>query len=301
MVVRTLPALLLLFGLACSTPDPERRAVAFLAREVPGWPVKNRCFSCHNNGDAARALFEARRRSLPFDPRALDSTERWLSRPEDWKEAGPPGEFSDKKLAALQFAFALSTSDEAGPALARAAARVRDLQEADGSWAVDAAGLPGSPVTYGRTLATVASRSVLAQAGSHFAGALARADQWLRRQRPVTVLDAGALLLGPADEVQRVTCLELLRKGEFKEGGWGPYVTSAPEVFDTAVVLLGLAEFPDEAGVAEMRRHGRKFLVETQQPDGSWPETTRPSGGESYAQRISTTGWATLALLTTPR
>jgi hypothetical protein len=34
-----------------------------------------------------------------------------------------------------------------------------------------------------------------------------------------------------------------------------------------------------------------------QMSDGSWPETTRPSNQESYAQRISTTGWALLALM----
>jgi hypothetical protein len=44
---------------------------------------------------------------------------------------------------------------------------------------------------------------------------------------------------------------------------------------------------------------GRAYLVATQQDDGSWTETTRPSGNESYAQRLSTTGWATLALLMT--
>ena len=31
---------------------------------------------------------------------------------------------------------------------------------------------------------------------------------------------------------------------------------------------------------------------------GRWTETTRPAGAESYAQRLSTAGWATLALLT---
>jgi hypothetical protein len=43
--------------------------------------------------------------------------------------------------------------------------------------------------------------------------------------------------------------------------------------------------------------HGRDYLTRSQSSDGSWPETTRPTGQESYAQRISTTGWALLALL----
>ena len=50
-----------------------------------------------------------------------------------------------------------------------------------------------------------------------------------------------------------------------------------------------------------MIARGRGFLIAGQQEDGSWPETTRPAGGSSYAQRISTAGWATLALLATSR
>jgi len=38
------------------TDAAEARAVEFLVREVPAWSKNNGCFSCHNNGDAARAL-----------------------------------------------------------------------------------------------------------------------------------------------------------------------------------------------------------------------------------------------------
>lgn len=279
-----------------SCASPEERAVAFLAREVPAWPLKNKCFSCHNNGDAARALFAARERSIAFDPRALDSTREWLSRPDDWKNSGPPGEISDKRLAALQFAYALAASGREDAVLSQAAALVRDSQEADGSWAVDSSGLPGSPVTWGRTLATVAGREVLARAGLPEA---ARAGAWLRGRTPVTVLDAGALLLAPGTSAE--ACLDLLRKGQSRDGGWGPYLNSPPEVFDTAIALLGLARIRGRDGVAEMIRRGRGFLESMQQSDGSWPETTRPPGAESYAQRISTSGWAALAILETSR
>ncbi len=50
-----------------------------------------------------------------------------------------------------------------------------------------------------------------------------------------------------------------------------------------------------------MARRGRAFLIAEQRADGSWPETTRPTGGESYAQRISTAGWAAMALLLTAK
>jgi hypothetical protein len=68
-------------------------------------------------------------------------------------------------------------------------------------------------------------------------------------------------------------------------------------VFDTAVVVLALVAQEPTAEVKAWRKRGRAFLLAAQEKDGSWAETTRPSGGDSYAQRLSTTGWATLALL----
>jgi hypothetical protein len=98
---------------------------------------------------------------------------------------------------------------------------------------------------------------------------------------------------------QRRRCLGVLRKAQDKGGGWGPYPTDAAEPFDTALALLALARCRDEAGVPEMIRRGRRYLVSAQGEHGGWPETTRPAGGVSYAQRVATTGWAAQALLAT--
>jgi hypothetical protein len=306
--VRAFGIFVALAALSCASPPPaeppstpEGRAVRYLAREVPKWPANNKCFSCHNNGDAARALYAARRSGIPFDPRALQATSRWLRSPDEWKLNGPVVEYSDKNLATLQFAHALAAARQAGEPrtdepLRYAAERVRELQENDGSWAVDAGGLPGSPVTYGRTLATVVARRILLDADrKKFAGAIGLAEQWLTGRKPVMILEAAALLADGWGDPDHA--LALFQKGQTADGGWGPYLTSPPEVFDTSLVLLGLARYRDRPGAADMIRRGREFLLAEQNPDGSWPETTRPPGAESYAQRISTTGWATLALL----
>jgi hypothetical protein len=129
----------------------------------------------------------------------------------------------------------------------------------------------------------------------------------------VTVLDASAVLLGlerdldPAALAQRERCLEVLKRGQGPDGGWGPYVTSQSEPFDTALAVLALAamrtiESPAASSHPDLELRmaidrGRQYLAGTQNPDGSWPETTRPPNGESYAQRISTTAWSLLALL----
>jgi hypothetical protein len=290
---------------------PEERGIAYLSREVPAWSVKNKCFSCHNNGDGARALYTAVRLGYSVPKKALTDTSDWLTRPDQWDKIGDAAGSSDKNLARIQFAAALVDSLDAEviknrEVLARAAELVAQNQKPDGSWQVDAPGNVGSPATYGACLATYLARRTLLKADpKHYQAAIDNANRWLERVPVKNVLDAAAVLQALPDlttseaKSQRLHCLDLIRKGESKDGGWGPYVSSAPEPFDTAVVLLALSQYPKEPGVKEMLLRGRAFLVKTQQEDRSWPETTRPAGAQSYAQRISTTAWATLALVKT--
>jgi hypothetical protein len=311
----SLSLLALLAGLgAAAAPPPgpvgaEARALAYLAREVPRWRAENGCASCHHNGDAARALYTAVRRGRRVPARALADTTRWLQRPEGWDRNGGDGPFSDKRLARLQFAAALTEAVAAGlvkdrRAVARAAALVAREQRGDGSWPVVADGTLGSATTHGVALGTTLARRTLLRADARrYQANVARADAWLRKARVETVTDAAAVLLGlgraadPAAAAQRRRCLALVRKGEARGGGWGPYVNAAPEVFDTALVLLALAaQAPTAEGRAWLQR-GRAYLLATQEKDGAWPETTRPPGAESYAQRLSTTAWAALALM----
>lgn len=288
--------------------EAETKAIAFLVREVPAWPKNNGCFSCHNNGDAARALYVATRKGINVAPEAVIETNNWLSKPNSWKNnKGDPG-FSDKRLANIQFASALSVAIETGQLkdrspLAEAARLLIPDQSENGAWKIDAGTTPGSPATYGTPLATVMALRVLKAANLPEANpAIQKAENWLRQTKPNNVLTAAALLMfsiDAADKQKETDSLKLIRSAQTSDGGWGPYADSPPEVFDTAVVLLALAEFKKRSEVEAAIQRGRKFLIKEQQPDGSWPETTRPSGGESYAQRLSTTGWATLALLAT--
>jgi hypothetical protein len=291
--------------------QPEARARAYLAREVPRWAAENKCYSCHNNGDAARALYRAVKQSRSVPPQALRDTSDWLARPRQWDQNRGDPAVSDKGLARLQWAAALVEGLDAGlvkdrSALGKAAELVALDQKPDGSWRVDADGSVGSPATYGTSLATCLARRTLLQADRRrFQEAVAKADRWLRTAAVRTVLDAAAILLALKEDGDRDAsdqcgrCLAVIRKGQGKEGGWGPYVNSPPEAFDSALVLLALSGWKTSEDLRTMRRRGRAFLVSLQRGDGSWPETTRPTGAESYAQRLSTTGWATLALLAT--
>ena len=74
------------------------------------------------------------------------------------------------------------------------------------------------------------------------------------RSRPIT--DASVMLLATASAASpRVPSLrgdrrlELLRKGQSDEGGWGPFVASPPEVYDTALAVLALATAGDSPSI----------------------------------------------------
>jgi len=285
-------------------PDATTKALAYLAREVPAWSRQHRCFSCHNNGDAARALYEAIRLGRVIPKTATGETDAWLSTPERWDHNGGDGPFSDKVLARVAFASGLASAWEAkrvdglkGPLTAVGRRLIKD-QSADGSWRVDEADPVGSPATYGRPLATWLAVEALRRADSdEFAPVINRAMGWLGGVEPANAPSAAVVLLSTPQGDRVEAALLWFRQAQANDGGWGPFRNAPPEVFDTALGVLALSRHRDRPNVAPMIQRGRAFLVANQRDDGSWVETTRPSGGESYAQRLSTTGWATLALL----
>jgi len=271
-------------------------ALTFLAREVPRWERENHCYSCHNNGDAARALYLGRKKGYTVPNEAISATTAWLLTPDRWDEIHGSPAASDKQLARIQFTAALAEAVRTvvvnGTAvLNSAAASLVKLQSPDGSWQVDTGGLPGAPATYGTALATYLSRRSLEMLEqSQFGDAIKRATHWLSITKPVSVVDAAALLLALPD---RADCRQYLLQAQTSDGGWGAQPKMPAEAFDTAMALLALK------GEGPAAARGRAVLIRMQESDGGWPETTRPSGSQSYAERISTTGWVVYALLET--
>jgi hypothetical protein len=293
---------------AQSTPTDAAiaRGVSYLSVEVPKWRAEHPCYSCHNNGDAARALLVAGSRGFDIGT-ALDDTLTFLRRPSNWNQSRAADGFDDKQLARVQFASALAVAHAHGRApradLEHAAKLLIADQQPDGSWTLDRSQSIASPATYGTIIATWSAHATLLAAGLPRAHrAVVNADRWIRALKPQNVIDCAATILAldrAADAAAgrlRRECLAMLRDGQSPAGGWGPYVTSAPQVFDTAMALLALSVV-DGTDLKAAIAKGKEYLVSRQQSDGSWPETTRPADQESYAQRISTTGWAMLALL----
>jgi hypothetical protein len=268
----------------------------YLSREVPRWERENHCFSCHNNGDGARALYLAQRKGYAIPREALEQTTTWLRQPLQWTQIRGAAGSNDKNLARVQFASALVEAWRSGAvrdaaALRTAAELLIANQDPGGSWPVDAGGLPGAPATYGTALATYMARGVLEAAGGpSSAQAIHRINRWFATAKHSSVVDAAAIVLALPG---RKDCHEWLLAAQLRDGGWGPQRGMPAQAFDTAVAVLALR------GKGQAARRGRAFLARMQEKSGAWPETTRPAGAVSYAERISTAGWVAYALMAT--
>jgi hypothetical protein len=296
----------ILLWLLAAQPGALERALSYLSAEVPAWKPANGCYSCHNNGDAARALMQARRLGKQVPDGAFRDSLAWLAEPGKWDLQQADAAFRDKRLARIQFSFALAEAIEAGAienraALAEAAEALAGMQSADGSWPLDQEAAAGSPATYGTSLATYAVLRTLTTASrERFREPIEKGLIWLEKLAPKSMPDYAAVAMGlrlarpqrGEDTVRQI--VTRLREAQTRDGGWGPYRGAPAEVFDTALALLVLTETGRNQ---EAVLRGAAWLKSTQLSNGGWPATTRPSGGVSYAQHISTSGWATLALL----
>jgi hypothetical protein len=306
--VMILMAVLLLLTFQARTP--EQRAVDYVATEVPRWPVENNCFSCHNNGDGARALLLAHRMKQPLPPQVLEKTADWLQKPDEWGKSGTTG-LGDEKLARIQFGAALVDAVDVGVVankmlVTRAADLLLPHQETDGSWQVDAQSASPSAVTYGPVLATFMARRTLERAGDErFLEPIARADKWLLQADIRTTVNAAAVVLAfenrkdPAFKARQEQALAGLSDAQNTDGGWGAYPKTPSEPFETAMALLALSV--SERPEAERIVRGRAFLVAVQLEDGGWPAERQSATGGTYARHMSTSAWATQALLATKR
>lgn len=289
--------------------DPKQtaidRSLKLLSSEVPGWISENHCASCHNQGDAAIAIIEGSRLD-DSSKDSLQSTLDWLAEPSKWSSNRGLPEASDQQLANLQFAGALLAAyridrerfqapiDEAAEILAAD-------QSQEGAWKIVSGGEIASPITHGEILLSGTALRVMQ--ASNFTNKnthIDRAMKWLERQEPRNTLEAASLVIAlPVNSVKKDRCISMIVDAQDEEsGGWGPHRNVAPEVFDTAlaVLALNLAELKTTQ-ISKAIDRGIEFFVREQNEDGSWQETTRPSGTVSYAHRISTTAWATRALL----
>jgi mono/diheme cytochrome c family protein len=144
-----------------------------------------------------------------------------------------------------------------------------------------------------------------------FAASIERARRWLRTARPQRSEEACFQLLGlhwAGETAETMTApIESLRHLQRDDGGWAQLPTLGSDAYATGQALYALAQFLKDPMADPAWRRGLRFLLETQEEDGTWHVARRafpfqptmksgfPHHRDSWISAAATS-WAVLAL-----
>jgi hypothetical protein len=307
------------------TADQVRRTVeastVFLEKEGIGWMKKQQCVSCHHVPFMVWALNEARNRGYTVNEQAVAEVTTWALAEENRDEVFPDLPLDKKRtetdyLGPLLMALGAEAGNDRDRSLEKSLrgllARAVSQQAKDGSWYANSGGRP--PVHASKDVQT----SWLLLAISHPIRARAAEDpwkvqreaaiEWLAHNPPADNTQALAMRVLVHERLGRPSVdtgplVESLLKQQNDDGGWSQTKEMKSDAYATGLALYVLSG-QKAKGLDVTVRRAQVFLVDTQQPDGSWLMTSRraePTGpGPARDLRpikVVGTAWGTIGLV----
>ena len=305
-----------------SVPSAIQGSIPLLQRADANFVPKAACVSCHNNSLAAMAVAAARKKGFPVDEKTAAQQVKanvfGLEKLRDYMHQGLLVPVGDVFGPVVMSYILVGLDAEHYPAdlnTDAVAMYLRFRQSADGQWAYPAADKrpPLCSDYIGQTALSMRALQLYAPKTDKAAyeQSIQLAAAWLAKARPRNNDDRGWRLLGLAwagkDKDATQKAMRELLAEQRADGGWSDLDTMESGAYATgkALYALQVAGVPASDG-AYMR--GVRFLLNTQQEDGSWYVRTRAMAFQpffdagfphGFDQFISAAGssWATLALL----
>ncbi len=307
---------------AASLHDAVQKSLPLLQRADAGFTSKSGCVSCHNDSFTAMAIGLARSRGFKVDEKiAAEQVKVNVAFLEQTREPMWQGFMPGVPdfIGPVVFGYIVMGLDaehyKADLNTDALTMYIKSHQLPDGHWAYPAAdGRPPICSDYvGNTVIGMRALQLYAPAGqkAEYAKAVERAAAWLTTAKITVTEDALWKLQGLAWGSKNKAAIAKARQEvialQRADGGWGDLATiPTSSAFTTGRAMVAL----NAAGLAAsdpVYQRGMQYLMNHQQPDGSWFVRTRALGFQPYFetgfphgvnQSISAagTGWAAMAL-----
>jgi ankyrin repeat protein len=295
------------------------KAIRLIQHSQTAWYKKQVCTSCHHQLVPEITLKLARERGVPINEAVAQ---------EMTKAAFAPLNDLDTIVQGYDYidvffdSWVLLSASRAGlkPTLATAAYAqfIAARQQPDGSWPTIDSRPPQAHSPFAAT--AVGAEAMRQYLPARFKGEqetrLRQARAWLLKAQPRTTEDRTFQLLGllwtGADIPARQKAAQQLVSEQRTDGGWSQLPALASDAYSTGAVLFALHEGARIKTSDPAYQRGLRFMLNNQQPDGSWHVTSRlhppaplsppyvdtefPTGHDQFISILGTS-WAVTALL----
>ncbi|MCA9120202.1 MAG: hypothetical protein H6822_33830 [Planctomycetaceae bacterium] len=293
------------------------RSVPFLQREGQSWIENRQCVSCHQIPFMVWSLNEARRAGAAVDEDKLNETIAWSV---DWQNWTAPKnrEKTDRAQAEtgnvdtmyqllLAHTYADSNSPEDWAGAFETALVQR--QQGDGSWKacgqLPLQNRPARETTEVTTMWTVLALQPRSGDLPNWKEKLAAAKEFLAEAQLGQSSEWWALRMlfeqrFGSKEKQAELRQELLSR-QRDDGGWGWLGEGPSDALGTGIVLFALSHVSQDLDPNAVER-ARRFLLDTQEDDGSWTVPSTLKRAKGNVKETSTywgTAWAVIGLVRT--
>lgn len=298
------------------------RGLDFLQRDATKWREEKKCSTCHHGTMTMWVQLEAKNRGFKVSAESLQDNVRWakdrilerIDLPRDTRPGWLMVNSSAIYLAVMARAMpgqdAITAED-----LNRTVRHLLRHQDENGAWAWSSAPPKNRPPPFFESdevatrlacLALAPYTSAGGELGAEVQASLARAEAWLQQQTPSDTTQAMVLRLlmamqsGKKPEEIQAAIGQLLQLQK-PDGGWAQVSERPSDAYATGQVLYTL-QLARVAADSEPVQKGMRFLISTQNEDGSWPMTRRGHPGVTPSENVVPivyfgSAWGTLGLM----
>ena len=303
------------------------RSLPLIQQGTATWDERQPCGACHHHPMMFRATAVAKQQGFAVNARLLEaqieraqrgSARRAVLAKEALASDAGVLRWSlrlggDQAFTGAQFLSSFADASFAWPSLQAEALLLARMQLRDGSWRYGPPRVPIMSSDVATTALAIRSLQAFGSPGDaeELDARIARATTWLRTNTPVTTDDKVFRLFGlrwaKADAALLSAAVTSLRNEQNPDGGWSQLRGLNSDAYATGQALVVLHEAGGVRTDDPLYQRGVQYLLERQEPDGSWFVHTRAVPINPYSesgfphgkfQFISYAGkcWAAMAL-----